>query len=103
MNDEHTGACLCGSVRFKTHGALREVVACHCSQCRKQTGFYYAATNVPLDNITIEGEDAITWYRASSFCPPRLLPNLRFGAFSGWLMAPGKSRSWPGFSINPAT
>ena len=67
MNGDHTGACLCGSVRFKTRGPLREVVACHCSQCRKQTGLYYAATNVPLDNITIEGEDAITWYRASSF------------------------------------
>lgn len=67
MNDEHTGACLCGAVRFKTHGALREVVACHCSQCRKQTGLYYAATDVPRGNIIIEGEEAITWYRASSF------------------------------------
>ncbi|MDE1995143.1 MAG: GFA family protein [Rhizobiaceae bacterium] len=67
MNDIHTGACLCGAVRFKTQGKLREVVACHCSQCRKQTGLYYAATNVPADSISIEGEDAITWYRASSF------------------------------------
>ena len=66
MSDEHTGACLCGSVRFKTRGTLREVVACHCSQCRKQTGLYYAATDVPLSNISIEGEEAITWYRASS-------------------------------------
>ncbi|QND47367.1 GFA family protein [Rhizobium lusitanum] len=66
MSDEHTGACLCGSVRFKTRGALREVVGCHCSQCRKQTGLYFAATDVSLDNLSIEGEEAITWYRASS-------------------------------------
>jgi hypothetical protein len=67
MTEHHSGACLCGSVRFKTHGKLREVVACHCSQCRKQTGLYYAATNVPIANLTIEGEEAITWYRASTF------------------------------------
>ncbi|MGV1756436.1 GFA family protein [Rhizobium sp. A22-96] len=67
MSDEHSGACLCGGVRFKTRGELREVVACHCSQCRKQTGLYYAATNVPIANLVIEGEEAITWYRASTF------------------------------------
>lgn len=67
MNDEHSGSCLCGAVRFRTRGALREVVACHCSQCRKQTGLYVAATNVPLDRIAIEGADAITWYDASAF------------------------------------
>lgn len=56
MSDEHTGACLCGSVRFRTRGELREVVACHCSQCRKQTGLYYAATNVQIGNLFIEGK-----------------------------------------------
>jgi hypothetical protein len=66
MADEHAGSCLCGGVRFKTRGKLRDVVACHCSQCRKQTGLYYAATNVSVGNLAIEGEDRITWYRASS-------------------------------------
>jgi len=54
MSDEHSGACLCGGVSFKTHGKLREVVACHCSQCRKQTGLYYAATNVAIGDLVIE-------------------------------------------------
>jgi hypothetical protein len=67
MNDEHAGACLCGAVRFQTRGRLREVVACHCSQCRKQTGLYYAATNIAVGNLAIEGEEEVTWYRASSF------------------------------------
>jgi hypothetical protein len=66
MADEHAGSCLCGGVRFKTTGKLRDVVACHCSQCRKQTGLYYAATNVLVGGLAIEGEDRITWYRASS-------------------------------------
>lgn len=67
MSDEHSGSCLCGKVRFRTKGLLREVVGCHCTQCRKQTGLYVAATNVALEDIAIEGEEAITWYNASSF------------------------------------
>lgn len=60
-----TGACLCGAVRFETRGALRGVVYCHCSQCRKQTGHYYAATNVADEELAIEGSDDLTWYAAS--------------------------------------
>jgi hypothetical protein len=67
MGQENSGSCHCGAVRFRTRGPLREVVACHCSQCRKQTGLYYAATNVAVADLTIEGEDAITWYHASAF------------------------------------
>ncbi len=67
MSDDQirTGRCNCGAVRFRTRGPLREVVACHCSQCRRQTGLYYAATNLADENIEIEGEANITWYHAS--------------------------------------
>tara|TARA_R110002020_G_scaffold86758_4_gene214212 strand:+ start:1076 stop:1498 length:423 start_codon:yes stop_codon:yes gene_type:complete len=61
-----TGRCNCSAVRFTTRGAVRDVVACHCSQCRRQTGLYYAATNVADGNIEIEGGEAITWYHASA-------------------------------------
>jgi hypothetical protein len=65
--EEHTGGCLCGAVRFRTRGALRDVIYCHCSQCRRQTGHYYAATNVAEDRIAIDGAERITWYAASDF------------------------------------
>jgi len=65
MSEEHTGHCLCGAVRFRTVGPLREVIACHCSQCRRQTGHHYAATNVPDDRLTVEGGGNVTWFRAS--------------------------------------
>ncbi len=65
MNDEKTGHCLCGAVRFRTRGQLREVIACHCSQCRRQTGLFYAATNVSLDRLDVEGMESVSWYRAS--------------------------------------
>jgi len=69
MSDDQirTGRCNCGAVRFRTRGPLREVVACHCSQCRRQTGLFYAATNVADEMIEIEGADAISWYQASEF------------------------------------
>lgn len=65
MSEEHTGHCLCGAVRFRTVGRLREVIACHCSQCRRQTGHFYAATNVSDDGLKVEGGENVTWYRAS--------------------------------------
>ncbi|MQW86308.1 GFA family protein [Sinorhizobium saheli] len=65
MTEIHQGGCLCGAVRFKTHGELRELIYCHCSQCRKQTGLYYAATNVLDSALELEGADHVTWYRSS--------------------------------------
>ncbi len=67
MSGNHTGSCLCGAVRFVTSGPLRGVVYCHCSQCRKQTGHYYAATNVADADIIVEGSDNVSWYAASPF------------------------------------
>lgn len=65
MSDVHTGQCLCGRVRFSAEGPLREVVACHCGQCRRQTGHFYAATNVADDSLTVIGGRDVTWYKAS--------------------------------------
>lgn len=59
------GSCNCGAVTFETTGPLRDVVYCHCTQCRKQTGHFVAATSSSNADITIIGEDNITWYAAS--------------------------------------
>jgi hypothetical protein len=65
VNENRSGACLCGAVRFRTKGRLRGVIYCHCSQCRKQTGHYVAATQAADADITIDGADKINWYAAS--------------------------------------
>ncbi|MDH6232774.1 hypothetical protein M2281_003373 [Mesorhizobium soli] len=65
MGEQKTGSCGCGAVRFTTSGPLRGIVYCHCSQCRKQSGHYFAATNVADSNIEIEGAENITWYNGS--------------------------------------
>lgn len=58
------GSCLCGAIRFETAAPLKPG-ACHCSQCRKQSGHYWAAASVPQPQLKLEGTDRITWYRSS--------------------------------------
>lgn len=62
-----TGSCNCGGVSFSIKGPLRSVVACHCSQCRKQTGLYYAATDTDDLNLTFQKKESLKWYAASDF------------------------------------
>ncbi len=60
------GSCLCGLIRYELTGATRSVVACHCTQCRKTSGHYVAATQVADDDLTINGVDHLTWFKSSA-------------------------------------
>ncbi len=60
-----TGSCLCGRITLKIDSLNRDVVACHCRQCRKQTGHFVAATRADNDQLTVEGAENINWYQAS--------------------------------------
>lgn|GEM_PF-125123 len=60
-----TGGCLCGAVRYEVHGPLRPVVACHCTQCRKQTGHFLAATGCLREHLLMTRTDGLKWYRSS--------------------------------------
>lgn len=64
--DIHTGACLCGAVAFETRGPLRDITACHCSQCRRTSGHYWAATSVPLSAFRLTCEEGLAWFRSSA-------------------------------------
>jgi len=61
-----SGSCLCGKVSLIIEQLDRDVVACHCTQCRKQTGHYYAATRAKNEHLHISGEENLTWYQASA-------------------------------------
>lgn len=61
----HKAACLCGAVKITVSGDLEAPDACHCSLCRRQSGHYWASTDVVRENVTIEGEDNLTWYQSS--------------------------------------
>ena len=61
------GSCLCGAVRLEVQEPLeRAPEACHCTQCRKQTGSYLIAVNVRRSALKVLGEDAVAWYRSSA-------------------------------------
>lgn len=60
-----TGSCLCGAVAYEVTGPLRPVVACHCTQCRKQTGSYMHATAANDADFRITSDRGLKWYRAS--------------------------------------
>lgn len=38
----YTGKCLCGEVEVKITGAITDIIHCHCSLCRKNSGTAYA-------------------------------------------------------------
>ena len=62
----HTGGgCLCGGVRYRIRGALRGVIACHCSQCRRTSGHFAAMTSAPAANITLTSSETLVWYKSS--------------------------------------
>jgi len=63
--DPHEGSCLCGLVKLHIQQLNRDVVMCHCQQCRKQTGHMVAATSALNEHLQIEGAEHITWYAAS--------------------------------------
>jgi hypothetical protein len=58
-------SCLCGSVRFQVTEPLTEPTACHCSQCRRQSGHYFASANVAKSAIVFADEGALAWYPSS--------------------------------------
>lgn len=60
------GTCLCGAVSFEVEGELEHAPeACHCSQCRKQSGHVWAGVNVRRTALTLRGAEKVTWYQSS--------------------------------------
>jgi hypothetical protein len=60
------GSCLCGGVTVQVEGELeQQPEACHCTQCRKQSGSFLTAVNVRKSRLTIGGEEQVGWYASS--------------------------------------
>lgn len=63
MNNK--GSCLCGAVAFEVDGEIVSPDACHCVQCRKWTGHFYAGSDIKRSELKIEGRENIKWYQSS--------------------------------------
>ncbi len=66
----HQGQCLCGSVQFKLHQKITDIVMCHCSECRKAQGTAFATSgSVKNENFEfISGENNLTEFKGKKFC-----------------------------------
>jgi hypothetical protein len=45
------GGCLCGAVRYEVRGPLRDVLVCHCVECRRWSGHLFAATAARREDV----------------------------------------------------
>ncbi|MGH8502133.1 MAG: GFA family protein [Gammaproteobacteria bacterium] len=62
----HAGRCLCGAVSYTIDGLLRDVVICHCGQCRRFHGHVAAYTAAPRSQVTIDDlHKQLKWYASS--------------------------------------
>ncbi|MEP6068399.1 MAG: GFA family protein [Paracoccaceae bacterium] len=66
------GSCNCGRVKFSVYSDGERNSACHCGQCRKQSGHHWASGYAAITDFEITGE--AQWYEASQqakrgFCP----------------------------------
>lgn len=59
------GACHCGRVRVSLPPASVGVVACHCADCQKLHGNFFAMLVAAKADVRWEGEEHVAWYRSS--------------------------------------
>lgn len=59
------GSCLCGAISLRIRAFSGPVRYCHCTQCRKQSGHFYAAVHVDRADLSVTGEERLRWYAAS--------------------------------------
>jgi len=71
----YSGKCLCGTVNINITGEISDIIHCHCSLCRKNSGTAYATNGFinTADFEIISGENCLTEFstkpgRSRHFC-----------------------------------
>ena len=62
----YTGGCLCGGVRYRFTGPCRDVIICHCENCRRTHGHVSAYTALPKARFELLGDATLAWYHDAS-------------------------------------
>jgi hypothetical protein len=61
METRATGRCLCGGVAYEVHGPLRDIVLCHCEECRRANGYLGAYTSTLATDLVVVVDDSLRW------------------------------------------
>jgi hypothetical protein len=61
MEPRARGRCLCGAVAYEVRGPLRDVVLCHCKECRRSSGYVGAFTATRLEHFALVEDRRLRW------------------------------------------
>ena len=61
MKARARGHCLCGAVSYEVRGPLRDILLCHCEECRRWGGYVGAFTATRLEHFTLVEERGLRW------------------------------------------
>ncbi|WDI30606.1 GFA family protein [Hyphococcus flavus] len=63
---QKTGRCMCGAIEYIFEADRKDVIVCHCGQCRQWSGHLWASVNAAFDKLEItKGMDRLRWFRSS--------------------------------------
>ncbi len=66
MADRNEGGCVCGAVRYVTHGDPERVTICHCTWCQRRTGSAFGVEAVfKPENVTVTADTLRTYRHVS--------------------------------------
>lgn len=80
-----TGRCLCGAVRYEVRGQLRDVLICHCEECRRWHGHVSASTAARKEELVLLESEGLQWIQS---------PRSDAGARRGFCGRCGSSLFW---------
>ena len=61
-----SGGCLCGGVRYRITGPRRDIINCHCENCRRTHGHIAAYTSVQQSDLVLDSQQTLQWYHDES-------------------------------------
>jgi hypothetical protein len=80
-----TGHCLCGAVAYEVRGPLRDVLICHCEECRRWHGHVSACTAARREDLVFTEQRGLRWVQS---------PRSDAGARRGFCAECGSSLFW---------
>ena len=60
------GGCLCEGVRYRIDGNCRDIINCHCQNCRRTHGHIAAYTSVNKSDLELLQQESLQWYHDQS-------------------------------------
>ena len=85
MSEHHEGGCLCGGVRYRVTGPLRDITTCHCGECRRTHGGAAPYTACPDDPWELVVAVGLAWIES---------PHSTTNAVRGFCANCGSSLFW---------